>query len=218
MPSSHGTGSVTSRTSRSLIPTFDPVAFEAELAGLPGKYAPPRGQLLHATVADQPAGCVALREIDGTCCEMKRMFVYPERQGYGIGRALADAVIRDARALGYQRMLLDTSIRQAEAQALYRRLGFRDVVAVLRPPRGAPELAGLHGATIAGVGPRSVPKRVRVSRSGRSGRGLGGRLGTSPRRVRSSLTRGCSRLAAPSHGRRRCHEGNAPDHFITGSV
>ena len=106
---------------------FDAGAFETELAGLPGKYAPPRGQLLLATVTDQAAGCVALREIDGTDCEMKRMFVYPEHQGQGVGRALAEAVIRDARALGYQRMLLDTSIRQAEAQALYRRLGFRDI-------------------------------------------------------------------------------------------
>ena len=55
------------------------------------------------------------------------MFVYPEYHGQGVGRALAEAIIREARDLGYQRMLLDTSIRQAEAQTLYRRLGFRDV-------------------------------------------------------------------------------------------
>jgi GNAT superfamily N-acetyltransferase len=106
---------------------FDAQAFEAELAGLPGKYRPPRGQLLLATLADQPVGCVALREIDDTSCEMKRMFVYPGHQGHGVGRALAGAVIRDARTIGYRRMLLDTSIRQAEALALYRRLGFRDI-------------------------------------------------------------------------------------------
>jgi putative acetyltransferase len=106
---------------------FDPAAFEAELAGLPGKYRPPRGQLLLAIADGQPAGCVALREIDRDRCEMKRMFVYPERHGQGIGRALAEAVIADGRRLGYRTMVLDTSIRQAEAQALYRRLGFRDV-------------------------------------------------------------------------------------------
>jgi ribosomal protein S18 acetylase RimI-like enzyme len=106
---------------------FDAAAFEAELAGLPGKYSPPRGQLLLAMIGGQPAGCVALREIDDTRCEMKRMFVYPERQGQGVGRALAEALIHGARASGYQCMLLDTSIRQAEAQALYRRLGFRDI-------------------------------------------------------------------------------------------
>lgn len=106
---------------------FDAAAFEAELEGLPGKYAPPGGGLLLATLDGEPAGCVALRGIDEARCEMKRMFVYPERQGHGVGRALAEAVIRDARALGYRRMLLDTSIRQAEAQALYRRLGFRPI-------------------------------------------------------------------------------------------
>jgi len=106
---------------------FDAGAFEAELAGLPGKYAPPRGQLLLAAINGDAAGCVALREIDDVRCEMKRMFVYPEYHGQGVGRALAEAIIREARDLGYQRMLLDTSIRQAEAQTLYRRLGFRDV-------------------------------------------------------------------------------------------
>jgi putative acetyltransferase len=106
---------------------FDTAAFEAELAGLPGKYAPPRGQLLLATVGVDPAGCVALREIDSTRCEMKRMFVYPRWRGRGIGRALGERIISDARRMGYGCMLLDTSIRQAEAQALYRRLGFRDI-------------------------------------------------------------------------------------------
>jgi GNAT superfamily N-acetyltransferase len=106
---------------------FDPVAFEAELAGLPGKYGPPRGRLLLATVDDRPAGCVALREIDRDRCEMKRMFVYPDWHGRGIGRALADGIIADGRRLGYRSMLLDTSIRQAEALALYRQLGFREI-------------------------------------------------------------------------------------------
>ena len=106
---------------------FDATSFEAELAGLPGKYAPPGGQLLLATIDGQPAGCVALRGIDATCCEMKRMFVYPERQGLGVGRALGEAIIREARGIGYERMVLDTSIRQVEAQTLYRRLGFRDI-------------------------------------------------------------------------------------------
>jgi len=62
------------------------------------------------------------------------MFVYPEYHGQGVGRALAEAIIREARDIGYQRMLLDTSIRQAEAQTLYRRLGFRDVAPYYEPP------------------------------------------------------------------------------------
>jgi len=106
---------------------FDAEAFEQELASLPGKYAPPHGQLLLATLNGTPAGCVALREIDPASCEMKRMFVYPQFHGKGVGYALAEAVIREAKALGYRRMCLDTSIRQNEARVLYQRLGFKTI-------------------------------------------------------------------------------------------
>jgi GNAT superfamily N-acetyltransferase len=80
---------------------FDAEAFEQELASLPGKYAPPHGQLLLATVDGAPAGCVALREIDSACCEMKRMFVYMQFHGKGVGRALAEA-INEVPTLGYR--------------------------------------------------------------------------------------------------------------------
>ena len=103
---------------------FDAAALEEELATLPGPYAPPSGRLLLATFDGESAGCVALRPIDAQRCEMKRMFVYPRFQGKGIGLALAQSVIEQARSSGYRAMLLDTSIRQAEAQALYSRLGF----------------------------------------------------------------------------------------------
>lgn len=106
---------------------FDVRAFAAELAALPGAYAPPRGCLLLAFHEGQAAGCVALRALDLHTCEMKRMFVYPQFQGKGVGRALATAVIRQARAFAYRTMRLDTSIRQREAQRLYTSLGFKQV-------------------------------------------------------------------------------------------
>ncbi|HYC33116.1 MAG TPA: GNAT family N-acetyltransferase [Gemmatimonadales bacterium] len=106
---------------------FDEDEWETELASLPGQYAPPGGALLLATVEGAPAGCVALRDLGGGVCEMKRMFVYPDRHGQGVGRALGEAVLNEARALGHHTMRLDTSIRQAEAIGLYRRLGFHDI-------------------------------------------------------------------------------------------
>ena len=114
---------------------FDAAAFEEELASLPGKYASPRGGLLLATQDGRPAGCVALREIDAQTCEMKRMYVYAHLHGNGVGRALAQAVIEQARAIGYQSMRLDTSIRQDEAKTLYQSLGFR----VIEPYYELPE-------------------------------------------------------------------------------
>ena len=106
---------------------FDAEAWEAELAGLPGKYAPPKGSLLVAYRGGQPAGCVALRDLGDNVAEMKRMFVPPVFRGFGVGRALADRVIADARKAGYRRMRLDTSRRQSEAIRLYEAAGFKRI-------------------------------------------------------------------------------------------
>ncbi len=52
------------------------------------------------------------------------MFVPPQLQGKGVGRALAQALIREAKMIGYASMRLDTGFRQVEAQKLYQSLGF----------------------------------------------------------------------------------------------
>jgi len=103
---------------------FDANAFEAELAGLPGKYSPPGGALLLAYHDGQPAGCVAMRNFGEGVCEMKRMFVPAAMRGLGVGRALAEAVIEAGRQAGYQQMRLDTSRSQVAATTLYERQGF----------------------------------------------------------------------------------------------
>jgi GNAT superfamily N-acetyltransferase len=101
--------------------------FDDELSGLPGGYAPPRGRLLLAWVGGRTAGCVALREIDADTCEMKRLYVRPTFRGKGVGRALAQRVIDEARSIGYRRMRLDAIENMREAVALYRSLGFVEI-------------------------------------------------------------------------------------------
>ena len=67
---------------------FDQRAFDDELAGLPGKYARPHGRLLLSHVDGKPAGCVALRDLGGDLCEMKRMFVPEAFRGHASGARL----------------------------------------------------------------------------------------------------------------------------------
>lgn len=108
---------------------------DCELAGLPGAYAPPRGMILLACDSSGAAmGCVAVRPLSEDTCEMKRMYVRPELQGQGVGRALAVTVIARARQLGYAAMRLDTGASMTVAARLYESLGFRDIPAYNRDP------------------------------------------------------------------------------------
>ena len=109
--------------------------FAEEMASMPGKYAPPKGALLLARGEDGAAiGCVGLRPLEDGACEMKRLYVTSEARGLGLGQALADAVVSEARRIGYGEMKLDTLPRLKAAIALYERMGFRQIPAYYDTP------------------------------------------------------------------------------------
>jgi putative acetyltransferase len=112
--------------------------FDAELAALPGDYAPPDGRLLLAKYEGQLVGCVALHKLGDDICEMKRLYLRPKFRGKGLGRALGEEIIAEAREIGYRTMRLDTvEPVMKDAVAMYRQFGFKEV-----PPYCANPIAG----------------------------------------------------------------------------
>ena len=106
--------------------------FEAELAGLPGRYAREAGgRLLLASVDGDIAGCGAFCNLPDAdypnACEMKRLYVRPAFRRFGLGRLLAQALMDDARSAGYSAVLLDTLDDMEAARSLYASLGFQGV-------------------------------------------------------------------------------------------
>jgi ribosomal protein S18 acetylase RimI-like enzyme len=100
---------------------------DAELSGLPGEYAPPRGAMFVAVEGDRYLAMIALRPFDGTVAEMKRLYVRPEARGRGLARRLIARLCDEARRLNYTEVRLDTLPKMGEAQALYETYGFVDI-------------------------------------------------------------------------------------------
>jgi putative acetyltransferase len=117
--------------------------FDAELAALPGEYAPPTGYLLLAYVEGALAGCGAYRALPeadyANACEMKRLYVRPAYRKFGLGRVMAQALMDEARRSGYSAMLLDTLDDMEAARGLYGSLGFEEVAPYYFNP-----IAGAH--------------------------------------------------------------------------
>ena len=110
---------------------------DAELAGLPGDYAPPRGALFVAEETGRLLGTIGLRPLEERAClagaydakagEMKRLFVRPDARGRGLAKQLIAVALAEARRLQYSEIRLDTLPMMGDAQSLYTSLGFHDI-------------------------------------------------------------------------------------------
>jgi ribosomal protein S18 acetylase RimI-like enzyme len=105
-----------------------------EANNLPGEYAMPKGCILLAKYQNEIAGCIAISEITIGLCELKRIYVKPQYRRMGIGKKLADTVIKKAAQLNYERMRLDTNDLFLGAKELYTSLGFKEIGHIVASP------------------------------------------------------------------------------------
>ncbi len=111
--------------------------FETELAGLPGKYRPPAGEIYIARDEGAVAGIIAIRPVgkpDEKMCEMKRLYVRPAWRGRGLGKQLAMLALEFAGEAGYRRMVLDTLPHLEAAKSMYARMGFGEMAPYYHNP------------------------------------------------------------------------------------
>lgn len=122
--------------------------FDRELNSVPGAYAPPAGVLLLAEVGEESVGCVGLIRADDETCEVRRLYLRPAYRGHGLGRALVDALLAEARRIGYHRARLHTLGTMVAAQNLYRTAGFVEI-----PPYDDSPVCGAMYMTLSLEGP-----------------------------------------------------------------
>jgi ribosomal protein S18 acetylase RimI-like enzyme len=105
-------------------------SLDEEMATFPAFYE----LLLLARRDGAPAGAVGLKDLGGGVCEMKRLYVRPAARGLGLGRALSERLVTEARGCGYRVMRLDTLERLRPALAIYRAMGFQEIPAYYDNP------------------------------------------------------------------------------------
>lgn len=94
----------------------------------PRIYGPPRGTFLVALDGERLIGTGAIRPLDETTAELKRLWLLEAYHGRGIGYQITRALLAFARAAGYQRVWLSTDrVEQGRAIRFYERLGFHDI-------------------------------------------------------------------------------------------
>ncbi len=93
----------------------------------PAKFRPPDGRFYLARHANAVAGVGCLKKLAEGVGEIQRMYVLPALRGKGIGRAIVNRLVADARLIGYRQLRLESLEFLKEAHALYRSIGFREI-------------------------------------------------------------------------------------------
>ena len=109
------------------VAAYFPGAGDADFDDIEGVYLGSGGEFLVGELDGTIVARGALRPIDSTKAELKRMRVLPEHQRMGFGQAMLDALERRARELGFAVLELDTTMQQVAARRLYEKNGYEQI-------------------------------------------------------------------------------------------
>lgn len=68
---------------------------------------------------------------DASLCELQKMYLIKETRGLGLGHKLLTQILFYAQKSGYKKIYLETLISMADANKLYEKFGFKDLLAPL---------------------------------------------------------------------------------------
>jgi putative acetyltransferase len=79
------------------------------------------------TADGQAVACGALRRLDGSTAEIKRMYVVPAARGSGVATRVLRALEAAATERGWSTLRLETGTEQPDAQRFYEREGYHQI-------------------------------------------------------------------------------------------
>lgn len=138
---------------------------DEEIAGLPGVYGPPHGEIILAFDPEGLAACGAFRELEPRVGEIKRVYIRADHRGPGFGPRLTRALLDRASELGFRRVRVDTLPTMVAAIQFYQEMGFKPIPAYWSHPVPGALFFEYHLAKS-----RPAHLRPRAAKSKRSGK------------------------------------------------
>lgn len=114
----------------------DHAGTDADLDNLEASYFARGGHFEVAVGTDgEIAGCCGVFALDDATCELRKMYLFKEARGHGLGGRLLRRALAFARNRGFRRMELETASVLKDALALYAGAGFEPISRPLRADR-----------------------------------------------------------------------------------
>ncbi len=110
-----------------MVPLYGQIDVEGAPSGTPADFSPPGGAFVVLYDGDRAIAGGGIKRLDDEACEIKRMYVVPDRRGEGLARRLLEEMEAEALRLGYTIVRLDTGEHQPHAQHLYESAGYEPI-------------------------------------------------------------------------------------------